>query len=72
MNTFSNKTYSYCQVRIPKLYKRVTARSYCLNRLRIVAPPSVCSEDPSSIVPSNLNVIVRQYWELSEFSDSYW
>ena len=33
MNTFSNKTYSYGQVRIPKLYKRVTARSYSLNRL---------------------------------------
>jgi len=33
MNTFSNKTYSKCRVRIPKLYKRVTARSYCLNRL---------------------------------------
>jgi len=33
MNTFSNKTYSYCQVRIPKLYKRVTAMSYGLNRL---------------------------------------
>ena len=26
MNTFSNNTYSYCQVRIPQLYKRVSAR----------------------------------------------
>jgi len=33
LNKFSNKTYSSCQVRIPKLYKRVTARSYGLNRL---------------------------------------
>ena len=32
INTFSNITYSYCQVRIPKLYKRVTAMSYVLNR----------------------------------------
>jgi len=33
LNTFSNKSYSYCQVRIPKLYKRVNARSYRLYRL---------------------------------------
>jgi len=33
MKIFSNKTYSYCQVKIPKLYKRVTARSKGLNRL---------------------------------------
>ena len=31
MNTLSNKTYSYCQVKIPKLYKCVTARSYGLD-----------------------------------------
>ena len=32
LNTFSNKTYSNGQVNISKLYKRVTARSYSLNR----------------------------------------
>jgi len=33
LNTFSNTTYSYCQVNISKLYKRVTARSCRLNQL---------------------------------------
>jgi len=33
LNTFSNEIYSHCQVRIPKLYNHVTARSYGLNRL---------------------------------------
>ena len=32
LNTVISTTYSYCQVNIPKLYKRVTAR-YGLNRL---------------------------------------
>ena len=33
LNTISNETYSYCQVKIPKLYKHVTAWIYGLNRL---------------------------------------
>jgi len=33
LNTVSNTTYSYCQVSIPNLYKRVTAKLYALNRL---------------------------------------
>ena len=49
LNIFSNKTYSYCQVNISKLYKRVTAMTYGLNQLRWhddgsserYAPPSV-------------------------------
>ena len=32
LNTFSNKTYTFCQVNIPKLYKRNTTRSHGLNR----------------------------------------
>ena len=33
LNIFSNLTYSYCQVHIPKLYKHVTAMTCGLNRL---------------------------------------
>jgi len=33
LNTFINKTYSYSDVNIPKVHKRVTAKSYGLNRL---------------------------------------
>jgi len=32
LNTFSNKTYTFCQVNTPKLYKRNTTRSHGLNR----------------------------------------
>ena len=34
LNTFSNTTYSYCQVNISKLYKRVTAMTYGLQSVR--------------------------------------
>jgi len=33
LNTFSNKAYPCCQVKIPNIYKRVTTKSYGLNRL---------------------------------------
>ena len=41
MNTLSNKTYSYDQVRIPKLYKCITAGSHGLIRLNGTMPSNL-------------------------------
>ena len=78
IHVFSNTTYSYCQVRIPKLYKRVTARSCGLNRLDGTMTglqnihwttflSAQCISSRHVIVPSNLYIPMTNSFNRHDF-----